>query len=89
MTETNEGKERQVVLQMDNLKDRLSELGKSITEIRARLSSVLRTDMVDSEQKAGKDPETLVPLANDIRASASRVNMLNMEIIGLLQELEL
>lgn len=90
MTETtNKVREGQVFLQMDNLKDRLSELEKSVTEMKARLGSVLRNDTVDSEGKPGKDPDLLVPLASDIRASASRVNMVNMEITGLLQELEL
>lgn len=90
VTKSNEVvRERQVTLQMENLKDRLSELEKGMADIRIRLSSVLRDDTLDSGEKATEDQEALVPLASDIRASANRVNILNLEVDTLLRELEL
>jgi prefoldin subunit 5 len=88
MTES-EARETQVSLQMENLKDRLSELEKSIASMKTRLSSVLRSDIFENDEKAPKDQEALVPLANDIRSSANRINRLNVEVITLLKELEL
>jgi hypothetical protein len=89
LTETDKVKKRQVILQMENLKGKLSELEKGVAEIKMRLNSVLRDDTPNSDEKAAKDQESLVPLANDIRASANRVNMLNLEVDTLLRELEL
>lgn len=91
MIETNEDRESQVVTQMANLKNRLSELEKSTTEIKDRLGPVLKMRvnvLVDSEEKTKKESE-LVPLARDIEASASRVSTLNAEIVDLLKVLEL
>lgn len=89
MAESNEVRETQVALQMENLKGRLSELEKGIANIKNRLGPVLRDDTPDSGEKSTKDQEALVPLANDIRASANRVNMLNLQVDTLLRKLEL
>ncbi len=89
LTETDKVKKRQVILQMENLKGKLSELEKGVAEIKMRLNSVLRDDTPNSDEKAAKDQEALGPLANDIRASANRVNMLNLEVDTLLRKLEL
>lgn len=92
MIESNEVKERQVPAQMENLKGRLSELEISIVDIKARFSSVLRDDWLDTSEKAIKAVkalESLVPLADDIRICANRINRLNIEVSTLLSELQL
>ncbi len=89
MNNQSEEREAQVTAQMENLKDRLAELENSITGIRTRLKSVLRCDTLEDGEKAAREHEELVPLANDINASASRVNTLNIDIIAILRELEL
>lgn len=89
MIESNEVEERQVPAQMENLKGRLSELESSIVDIKARFSPVLRDDRLDTTEKTVKALETLVPLADDIRICANRINRLNLEVITLLSELEI
>ena len=63
MDKQNKEREGQVTLQMENLKGRLSELEKGVAEIKIRLSSVIRGDTLDNDEKAAHDEqESLVPL---------------------------
>ena len=95
MTELNEDRKTQVVretqvaLQMERLKEVSSDLEKSITGIRHGLTSVLKSGPSDDEEKPEKDREALVPLANDIRAIANRIGVLNVNVAMLLRDLEL
>lgn len=89
MAELNEDRKGQVTLQMKILKGNLSELEKNIAAIKPRLGSVLRDHTPDTGEKAVAEIDALVPLADDIRASANRISMLNVTVCTLLTELEL
>lgn len=88
MTKVEEIEEKQVSLEMNEIKSRLSELQNGIFILKDRLGCILRNDSVDVGESTSK-PESLVRLASDIRDNANTVIAMNIEINNILRELEL
>jgi hypothetical protein len=78
----------QVSDQLDRMKNQLSQLKKSIDDLRAHLQPVLRTPE-DKGPISAKDEEQLVDLANCIRGGVRGISEATREIGLMIHLLEL
>lgn len=81
-------KKPQIPDQLDRMKNRLSQLEKSIDELRTHLQPVSRTPADDAPTSA-KDEEELVDLADSIRYGIYRISKATREIGLMIHLLEL
>ncbi len=88
--EKEELKNTQVMIQMEELRSAVSEIEKGVSSLKGRLESVLRNDSLASNKEESEEKEMiLVPLANNLRETVSRINNSNNDITAILRELEL
>lgn len=89
MDEAQEAQTRQVFKQLENALGKLTELDQVTNRLKERLAPVLRTRITEDPEEKMKEPETLVPLALDIKNIANRVDAVVADITDLLKVLEL
>ncbi len=85
--EIKEAQERQVIEQVDKLQNELTRLNDEISNLRDRLSPVLRERQLAVKKEESVD-SVLVPLASSLRGCVNRTNTSVLgiaEIINLLE----
>ena len=85
--ETGQLKETQVQQQISRCCGNLDNLECSIKDLENRLTGILASPSVDKEPE--KPEQALVPLANNIRATADRINIAVNRINNLRNRIEL
>lgn len=86
MKDTEQGKNSQVVEQLNSLNQILSELAESISVLQERLQPILRCDNESNDPSDEVEPRKLVPLADEIRQHRHYVEIL-MDRIRKLQDI--